>query len=241
MLTRRGFVRGVGLGTMVFALNWRSSVGQSSSLPPGIGVDPDCTSPLPPIGELGTSPALRVEQETAQAVLGECPAGPHPVSVAEFFLEVSTGKYGTEWQPYAQGWPVRWNPLIVTFFRATATTPEGDVTPWCAAFVNWCFQQAGKGLATHSASSGKFRSFGIRTTTPIPGDIVVFRRTNAAQAAKGRGHVGFFVAEHADSVEVLGGNQIEGHERCHMISSQSIPKRGAVLTLDSFRTDPRLH
>lgn len=55
------------------------------------------------------------------------------------------------------------------------------------------------------------------------------------------GHVGFFVAEYGDTVEVLGGNQIEGHERCHRVSSKHIKKENRVLTLHSYRTDPRLH
>jgi hypothetical protein len=40
---------------------------------------------------------------------------------------------------------------------------------------------------------------------------------------------------------VLGGNQIVGHERSHMICSRLFAKKSALLTLNSYRTDPRLH
>jgi uncharacterized protein (TIGR02594 family) len=138
------------------------------------------------------------------------------------------------------GWPERWNPVIVNFFQATRTIPQGDVTSWCAAFLNWCFQQVNRVPATESASSGSFRTFGRQVLSPTQGDIIVFQNTNLVEASAGHGHVGFFVKDYGEEVEVLGGNQIDGHERSHKVSSKRLKKSGARLKLHSYRTDPRL-
>jgi len=244
MVTRRAFLsRATKLGAVLF-VNVPAVVAQHQShgLPPGIGVEPDFDGPLPKLRSvLGRSPALTTEEMTARAILAKAPTSPTPADVARYFLAVGGGKYGDQWKPYTRAWPVRWNPVIVTFFRATTTEPQGDETSWCAAFVNWCFLHLRGSTATHSASSGSFRTFGTATLNPIPGDIVVFEHTNPAEAAAGRGHVGFFVADWGNEVEVLGGNQIEGHNRSHMISSKRLSKQGLVLQLNSYRTAQGLH
>jgi uncharacterized protein (TIGR02594 family) len=217
----------------------------SAHLPDGIGTEPDYDGSLPtPASVLGREKAHDPEIEIAKQIIAKAPNDSRstPYDVARYFLKVGDGTYGDAWRPYVQGWPVRWNPVIVTFFDATKTVPEGDVTSWCAAFVNWCFQRAQKGVATDSASSGSFRSFSSLTTTPKIGDIVVFQRTHPmTQVEEHQGHVGFFVADHGNKVEVLGGNQIVGQERSHMICSRLFAKKSDLLTLNSYRTDPRLH
>jgi uncharacterized protein (TIGR02594 family) len=212
----------------------------AAALPPGIGTDPDFDGLLPE-PKRGNKPPTRADEKIAKAILSKAPAGPTPYDVAKYFLYIAQGRYGKTWQPFAQGWPVKWNPVIVNFFQATQTSPNGDLTSWCAAFANWCIQQSGKGPATHSASSGSFREFGMETLTPLPGDIVVFSLTDSDPSTDMHGHVGFFVTDHGDDVEVLGGNQIEGHERCHKISLKRIKKQNRTLTLHSYRTDARLH
>jgi uncharacterized protein (TIGR02594 family) len=205
-----------------------------ASIPAGIGVKPDFAGVLPR-GRLGTKHPLTPEEKIATAVLSRSPEGPSPVDVARYFLSVGEGKFQDDWRPYTSGWPERWNPVIVEFFRATNTLPNGDITPWCAAFVNWCFLRSQKAPATHSASSGSFRCFGAATEDPRPGDVVVFRKIGSTEKCQGRGHVGFFIADYGDEVEVLGGNQIEGHDKSHKISSKRLKKRGAVLVFDSYR------
>jgi len=245
VITRRAFLSG--LGSMGIALTGgTAAVGQqhkrAARLPQGIGVEPDFAGPLPtPENILGRERALDSEVLTANALLAGTPVGPTPIDVARYFLQVGNGTFGEAWRPYIKGWPVRWNPVIVAFFQSTKTKPEGDITAWCAAFVNWCFQKSGKGIATQSASSGSFRTFGNQTTSPRPGDLVVFERTDPTERAAGHGHVGFFVATKGDLIEVLGGNQIEGHERSHMISSKKLSKNGSILKLHSYRTDISLH
>jgi uncharacterized protein (TIGR02594 family) len=246
MINRRQFIGGIaaasGTASLLVMITPATAQRQAPANPPGrIGFDPDYVGPLPPESDsLGKKRPLDAEEKVAASILASSPLGPTPYGVASYFLSVGSGQYGDEWKPYVQGWPVRWNPVIVTFFQATSTEPEGDVTSWCAAFVNWCFLRADHGPATHSASSGSFRSFGTVTGNPSAGDLVVFRRTNVEKAALGQGHVGFFVKDLGDKVQVLGGNQIEGRDGCHMISLKAISKIGTALVLDSYRTDLRL-
>jgi uncharacterized protein (TIGR02594 family) len=213
----------------------------AASIPANIGQVPDYDGPLPKAPSiLGTRPALDSEERIARQIVTKAPKGPTPFAVAKYFLAISNGQFGPAWEPYTSGWPVRWNPVIVEFFQATHSIPEGDVTSWCAAFANWCFQRNVQSPATLSASSGSFRTFGVETVQPKEGDLVVFRKTNGAPSDP-QGHVGFFVADHGNSVDVLGGNQIEGQAHCHKVSSKRLLKAGPVLTVHSYRTDPRLH
>ena len=211
----------------------------ASSLPEGIGTDNDYDGPLVTLRDFGTTPALKEEVITATQILKKA-KGPTPVNVAEYFLAVGNGKYEKEWIPYVKGWPVRWNPLIVSFFEATNTVPEGDVTPWCAAFTNWCFLRATGAAATKSASSGSFRTFGHPVSNPRYGDLVVFQSSDTTLANVGRGHVGFFVEKDSTHITVLGGNQIK--EGIHVINRQKIAiGPGSSLKLHSYRKGPTLH
>jgi len=118
MLNRRDFL--FGIGCAVAGLTGSISIaGQDTPkprLPRGIGVTPDFNGPLPEPGTLGTVPALAAEVKVAQAVLDKAPAGPIPLAVAKYFQAVGKGEFGAEWQLYVKGWPVRWNPVIVTSF-----------------------------------------------------------------------------------------------------------------------------
>jgi uncharacterized protein (TIGR02594 family) len=174
----------------------------------------------------------------AASIIDKAPHGPTPLDIARYFIEVANGVYGAEQVSYTSGWPTRWNPVIVTFFKATGTTPSGDVTPWCAAFVNWCFLRATEHPATANASSGSFRCYGSPTSAPKVGDVVVFRRRDSYDQCLGNGHVGFFLSETDKAIEVLGGNQIDGHTGCHRISSKLIAKSGNILLLHSYRHNP---
>jgi uncharacterized protein (TIGR02594 family) len=231
-LSRRNLLARAALGALAGALGQGRAA--QPSLQDGIGITPDYAGPLP-AARLGTQHPLTAEELVAKAILDEAPDGPAPIDVARYFLDVANGAHGVDWKPYASGWPTRWNPLIVTFFSATGTKPSGDTTPWCAAFVNWCFLQATKSRATGSASSGSFRCFDSATSTPEPGDVVVFRRKDANEECSGSGHVGFFLGQTDSSVEVLGGNQIDGHTGCHSISSRMFAKSGSMLVFHSYR------
>ena len=113
-------------------------------------------------------------------------------------------------------WPAQTaNPLIVLFYVATKTKPDGDVTPWCAAFVSWCIERVGL-ESKHSAASQAYLNFGTEVWSvggnlpgdAIEGDLCVF--TNRFDPR--RGHIAFFqrVADDKNKrIFVLGGNQTD--------------------------------
>jgi hypothetical protein len=185
---------------------------------------------------VGTAPPTDDEIKKAFEILVNAPLGVAPVDIAQYFLAVGAGAYGEDYRPFAREWPVRANPLIYHFFSATQTKPEGDVTAWCAAFVNWCllrsyaktndeigkapgaFSQGGKPFAvenlqahsTNNASSGSFRCWDA-IVSPRRGDIAVFKDSGTDRLTpmcRGSGHVAFFLStQNPGWIRVLGGNQ----------------------------------
>lgn len=187
-------------------------------------------------GLVGSGVPSHEEVDTAYGILLKSPFGVPPIEVARYFLAIGEGEYGAKLRPFAREWPVRANPVIFHFFSATQTSPEGDTTAWCAAFLNWCLlraratkaEQIGKSPgsfsrggelfdidslrhhSTNSASSGSFRCWDS-TSQPVHGDIVVFadKGTHSfSSSCRGTGHVAFFLdIPSAGKVRVLGGNQ----------------------------------
>ncbi|WP_397453231.1 CHAP domain-containing protein [Pseudomonas sp. NA-150] len=192
----------------------------------------------------GTQAATSDEENIAKMVVDGAPTNCTPIEVALYFHDVGQGVYGNDRKPYITAWPVRWNPVIVEFFKATKLQPSGDTTAWCAAFMNYCLMRAfiGKTLPngaspTKSAAALSFKNWGTMTSTPKPGDIVVFKNLKSP----GNGHVGFFLADQGDKVLVLGGNQFEGKPTRHTINRKALLKNGPVLQLHSYRTEVQLH
>lgn len=185
---------------------------------------------------VGTGRPLPHEIADSYNILIASPFRCEPIEVAEYFLRLGQGELGSGLAQYAREWPERANPVIFHFFSSTHTAPEGDVTPWCAAFMNWChlranaksieeigkspgfFSQTGKPFSndnllrfsTNSASSGSFRC-NTKTDTPVRGDLVVMANAGTANMTAdclGKGHVAFFIARLPDNkVRMLGGNQ----------------------------------
>jgi len=194
---------------------------------------PDFFSPdIPDLVSQGTDPALGPEVQKALELISKAPTGGMVIDVMSYLEGLTDKNIDNEF--YNAGWRTRWNPVIVTFFTATHTKPSGDVTPWCAACVNWCLARVGY-LGTGSAVSGSFRSVPGQTGAPQKGDIVVFRNTNDAEARVGRGHVALFLEQNADSIFVLGGNQKNsfGH---HAVCRKWIPKSDGTLTFHSYHS-----
>lgn len=208
----------------------------------------------------GTATPYAAEVQKAKEILTKCPVRQNPFQVAQFFADLRQGELnadlGSDAHLYGEEWPVRANPVIVSFFDATTLrTPAGDQTAWCAAFVNWCVEKgrqdredAPKLLPhTASAASATFRSWGLKTESPRPGDIVVFQHKRESW----RGHVGFFVSQVNDSIYILGGNQMPAraklpdgtYERRNTgeVNVNRMRMAGADLNFHSFRTDPSLH
>jgi uncharacterized protein (TIGR02594 family) len=241
VVERRTFIQALTTMLVVRAVGhdlWAQE--QPQPLPPGIGVEPDYDGPLPPLGVLGRAEPPYSQRKIADDILAAAPLGPTPFDVASYFLRVGNGDYSQDWKPYIRGWPVKWNPVIVSFLRSTnSELDHGDETAWCAAFVNWCYQRSSNRVATHSAGSGSFRCFGTEIKHPRKGDIVVFKKPGEDNPCKGKGHVGFFVKDLGDKIQVLGGNQVFGGHH-HMICAEDIDKKGRLI-FHSYRTDAQLH
>jgi uncharacterized protein (TIGR02594 family) len=164
---------------------------------------------------------------------------PTPFEVARYLVTAVPDTYRMAWPEPNPAHPTYANPLILWFFGATKTHPQGDETAWCAAFVNWCLKRAGV-QGTGSAASQSFLKSGWghavwrdgESDLPDaarPGDIAVFR----TRYDTGHGHVGFFAGiskTRAKSIEVLGGNQLTGHGRA----------RRHLIDIDTFRVDREL-
>jgi uncharacterized protein (TIGR02594 family) len=188
---------------------------------------------LPDLVNEGTLPATAVEVQKALDIISKAPDGKTPLDVM-LYLEALTDKNADN-EFYNAGWRTRWNPAIVTFFHQTKTTPSGDITPWCAACLNWTMVRSGYLGRTFSASSGSFRNVRGRTDNPQKGDVVVFRSSDPTKARFGNGHVALYLSQTGGTIEVLGGNQKNsfGH---HAVCRKNISKSGKVLTFDSFHS-----
>jgi uncharacterized protein (TIGR02594 family) len=94
-----------------------------------------------------------------------------------------------------------------------------DHDPWCAIFVNAMFAACNPPVpGTKSASSQSFRSNShfVKPGGPTLGAVVVFWRESPDS---GKGHVGFYRGETAESIYVLGGNED------NMVQIEPISKR----------------
>jgi uncharacterized protein (TIGR02594 family) len=115
------------------------------------------------------------------------------------------------WMPIAQAYVgtdeikgAKHNPVILEYFDAVGHGwVRDDETPWCAAFVGACLEEAGY-KSTGSLAARSYLNWGKEVEKPKYGDIVVFWR---GSKQGWQGHVAFFVRETKDYVYVLGGNQ----------------------------------
>ncbi len=213
---------------------------------------------------LGTGAPTEHQRAVAKEIIESLVFDNAPIDIAGQLLDIAKGER-EEWRGYTRAWPkdAPANPLIVEFFKATDTKPEGDTTAWCAASLNWFILKSHEGRAggsnmlkpTKSASSGSFRTWGTQAVKfdpnsplegtvvqdPQVGDIVVFNQTNADGSPHlYKGHVAFFLDMDKNRIRVLGGNQYEGNPVVHAINVKWIPKDG-FLKAHSIRTDKSLH
>lgn len=206
----------------------------------------------------GMEAPYATEIKTARLIIERAPVNCRPCDVATYFIRVAAGDMDDELNEhladYCSEWPVRANPLIVSFFDATTLRkPAGDQTAWCAAFVNWCIKNSVVGkldseqlAGTESAASASFREWGTETAKPEYGDLVVFQHKSSG----GKGHVGFYVRHDDTGIYVLGGNQMPlrvstpgVYERRNTgeVNLKFIPTDGKDLKFHSFRTHPALN
>ena len=98
------------------------------------------------------------------------------------------------------------NPEVLKYAKETGIKGvTTDEIPWCSTFVNWVAWKAGLQISK-KANARSWLNVGIKTTSPEPGDIVVFWR-ESPQSWKG--HVGIFLGFSLNNKRVycLGGNQ----------------------------------
>lgn len=77
---------------------------------------------------------------------------------------------------------------------------KDDETPWCAAMVGSCLEQAGI-RSTRFESAKSYLDWGYAIHKPVLGCVVVYDRV-------GGGHVGFCLGQDsAGNLQILGGNQ----------------------------------
>ena len=212
------------------------------------------------VKKLGTGKPTAREEELARRVLNGAPFNVKPYEVAKYFRDVGQGSLGEELRPFVSGWPIRYNPVIIEFFKTTrleALAAKGDATYWCAAFANWCIARANSKdgvirendllLGTRSASSGSFRCFGEETKSPKRGDVVVWAVEGTVNGCKvGSGHVAFYDGEavSGDKIPVIGGNQSDPALKRSAVTRNSIgrtfTRTEGVVRFHSFRTAKNL-
>jgi uncharacterized protein (TIGR02594 family) len=97
------------------------------------------------------------------------------------------------------------NPQILAMLRLDATWPTEDEVPWCSAFVNyvaWLLRLPRSKALNARSWLGVGRPVELQNAS-AGFDVVVFERGVDGVS----GHVGFFAAQDANDVYVLGGNQ----------------------------------
>ncbi len=98
------------------------------------------------------------------------------------------------------------NPVVLKYAEETGIQGiDTDEIPWCSTFVNWCAFKAGL-PKSEKPNARSWLHVGKSTSSPTPGDVVVFWR-EALDSWKG--HVGIFFGYSQDGTKVfcLGGNQ----------------------------------
>lgn len=98
-------------------------------------------------------------------------------------------------------------PLIVQMWaRIKLAGIKDDETPWCAAFVGSCLEEAGI-KSTRSAAALSYEKYGTGLNYPVVGAIAYKKRYNSAGKTIG-GHVFFVAGQDAQGrIMGLGGNQ----------------------------------
>lgn len=97
------------------------------------------------------------------------------------------------------------NPEIIALFDELGFNGNNlkDETSWCAAFINCMLKRAGKPYL-RKLNARSLLNIGEEVICPQLGDLVIFWRESKASW---KGHVGIYISEDKNNINVLGGNQ----------------------------------
>lgn len=102
------------------------------------------------------------------------------------------------------------NPRITEYHAGTNIRGYDDKASCCSSFVNWCLAEVGL-AGTGSALARSWLEWGMPLNEPVRGCIAVLYRDDPTSW---KGHVGFYLRQDAESIYLLGGNQL-GEVREH--------------------------
>ena len=156
------------------------------------------------VGRRGPGAPVPADVDAANAIANAMPRDDHFAVMRKLAAITRTGSTG---ERFNYRWKRVANPLIIRFFHDigySSRSYPNDCTPWCGATTAWCLKRTGHALPRDPASSQSYLNYGQRTANPVPGDICVF--TDVGDAA--HGHVGLFVSQTADTIRIIGGNQL---------------------------------
>lgn len=93
------------------------------------------------------------------------------------------------------------NPMILGWAKEAGIAGyEHDSIAWCGLAMAVCSKRAGYAPPAIALRARSWAAWGVATSLPMLGDILVFER-------EGGGHVGLYVGQDAGTFHVLGGNQ----------------------------------
>lgn len=117
------------------------------------------------------------------------------------------------------------SPIILAWAKELGlqNTYSADSIPWCGLFVAYVVKKAGKEPVHDPLWARNWANWGVASTTPSLGDILVFVRD-------GGGHVGFYIAEDDTAYHVLGGNQSDKVCFTRIAKNRCIAVRSPVYT-----------
>lgn len=168
---------------------------------------------------------------SARAILNGAPIGARPVDVALYFAALEDRN--TRGHFFNAQWPADYalNPIIAEFQSVVGAMPGRpaslDLVGWSAAFVNWCLQRAGY-RGTQCGDAASFRSLMVADALPMRGDIAVFGDVDASGRLMNTGHVGFWLQDYGDTIQVVAANH--RHDRGDRVSQAPVSR---------VRIDPR--
>ena len=116
------------------------------------------------------------------------------------WLSVAASEMGVATFPPGQS-----NPRITEYNAHTNIRGYDDKASWCSSFVNWSFDQVGV-RGTGSALARSWLNWGEPLAEAVVGCVVILSRE---ERIGWKGHVGFFLRSSANSVYLLGGNQLK--------------------------------